>query len=105
MIGMMGGGVGAIGMMSALGQSAFGDLQPSQFPGKAKRVIHLFMNGGPFQGDLFDPKPDLLKFAGQRPPEADFRTERKTAGLLPSPFRFRGPDESPPPSAPAAPAA
>ncbi len=47
------------------------------------------MNGGPFQGDLFDPKPLLEKFAGQRPPQADLRTERKTAGLLPSPFRFR----------------
>jgi hypothetical protein len=31
----------------------------------------------------------LRKYAGQRPPEADLRTERKTAGLLPSPFRFR----------------
>src|SRR4051794_1421389 len=27
-----------------------------QFPGKAKRVIHLFMNGGPSQVDTFDPK-------------------------------------------------
>jgi hypothetical protein len=27
------------------------------FPGKAKRVIHLFMNGGPSHVDTFDPKP------------------------------------------------
>jgi hypothetical protein len=31
----------------------------------------------------------LQKFAGQRPAEVDLRTERKTAGLMPSPFRFR----------------
>ena len=28
------------------------------FPGRAKHVIHLFMNGGPSQVDTFDPKPD-----------------------------------------------
>ncbi|HEV8058774.1 MAG TPA: DUF1501 domain-containing protein, partial [Gemmataceae bacterium] len=31
------------------------------FPGKAKRVIHLFMNGGPSHVDTFDPKPLLAK--------------------------------------------
>lgn len=88
------GGMGSLGMLAALGTSAQAGLTGSHFPGKAKRVIHLFMNGGPFQGDLFDPKPDLLKFSGQRPPEADLRTERRTAGLLPSPFRFRPSGES-----------
>ena len=33
--------------------------KPPHFPGKAKRVIHLFMNGGPSQVDTFDPKPAL----------------------------------------------
>ena len=64
------------------------------FPPKAKRVIHLFMNGGPFQGDLFDPKPLLKKYAGQKPAGADLLTERPTGGLLPSPFRFRKSGES-----------
>ena len=64
------------------------------FPPRAKRVIHLFMNGGPFQGDLFDPKPALQKYAGQKPKEADLLTERPTGGLLPSPFRFRRYGES-----------
>jgi hypothetical protein len=64
------------------------------FPGTAKRVIHLFMNGGPFQGDFFDPKPGLTKYAGQRPPSANLRTERKTGGLMPSPFRYRRHGES-----------
>lgn len=64
------------------------------FPATAKRVIHLFMNGGPFQGDLFDPKPELVKYAGQRPKGADLVTERPTGGLLPSPFRFQPCGES-----------
>ena len=34
------------------------------FTGKAKHVIHLFMNGGPSHVDTFDPKPSLEKYAG-----------------------------------------
>lgn len=92
----IGAGIGSIGMLSALraaeGTGQFPKVLNSSVPHfvpKAKRIIHLFMNGGPFQADFFDPKPALTKFAGQRPPEADLRTERRTAGLMPSPFRFR----------------
>src|SRR4029434_1377334 len=35
------------------------------FPGKAKRVIHLFMAGAPSQLDLFDYKPELAKLEGK----------------------------------------
>ncbi len=35
------------------------------FPGKAKRVIHLFMGGAPSQLDLFDYKPELAKLEGK----------------------------------------
>ena len=35
------------------------------FPGKVKRVIHLFMNGGPSQVDTFDPKPMLTQYHGK----------------------------------------
>ena len=59
------------------------------FAPKAKHVIHLFMNGGPSQVDTFDPKPALEKYNGQRPNEADLKTERKTGGLLMSPFKFQ----------------
>ena len=38
---------------------------------------------------MFDPKPQLAKFAGQRPDSVDPRTERLTGGLLPSPFKFK----------------
>jgi hypothetical protein len=58
------------------------------FAPKAKHVIHLFMNGGPSQVDTFDPKPMLDKYDGQRPPEAEFKTERKTGNLMKSPFKF-----------------
>ncbi|MBM3765918.1 MAG: DUF1501 domain-containing protein [Acidobacteria bacterium] len=40
------------------------------FPAKAKRVISLFMQGGPSQVDTFDPKPLLAKLHGQHPPES-----------------------------------
>jgi hypothetical protein len=37
-------------------------------PAKAKAVIHLFMNGGPSQMDLFDPKPVLNRMDGKSYP-------------------------------------
>ncbi|WP_435020778.1 DUF1501 domain-containing protein [Tundrisphaera sp. TA3] len=62
--------------------------RPPHFPGKAKRVIHFFLNGGPSQVDTFDPKPALLKYAGQPAPES-LTTERKTGAAFPSPFKFQ----------------
>ena len=43
------------------------DLKPKRghHPAKARSVIHLFMNGGPSQMDLFDPKPVLNRMDGQ----------------------------------------
>jgi hypothetical protein len=61
----------------------------TRLPAKAKNVIFLFLAGGPSHVDMFDPKPDLLKYQGQRPGQVDLRTERQTGGLLPSPFAFR----------------
>lgn len=63
--------------------------KPPQFPVKAKRVIHLFMNGGPSHLDTFDPKPALQKYAGQNLPTENLRTERKTGAAFPSPFKFQ----------------
>ena len=59
-----------------------------QFPGKAKRVIFLFMNGGPSQVDTFDPKPKLTEFHGKAIP-LDLRTERRTGSAFMSPFKFQ----------------
>ena len=65
--------------------------QTPHFEPKAKSVIHLFMNGGPSQVDLFDPKPFLEKYSGQ-PPGRDFVNDVQSlaqmGGLLPSPFKF-----------------
>ena len=78
MIRGFGGGLGTIGLASLLGQASAKELAPHTIP-KAKRVIQLFMNGGPFGPDLFDPKPLTAKHEGQRPSELDaLRTERKT---------------------------
>jgi hypothetical protein len=63
--------------------------KPPHFPAKAKRVIHLFMNGGPSHVDTFDPKPALARYAGQPLPMEYLRTERRTGAAFPSPFRFR----------------
>ena len=69
-------------------------IQTPHFAPKAKRIIHLFMNGGPSQVDTFDPKPMLEKYHGERPPGADLKTERGTGGLLKSPFKFTNCGES-----------
>ena len=69
-------------------------VQPPHFAPRAKRIIHLFMNGGPSQVDTFDPKPMLEKYHGERPSGADLKTERGTGGLLKSPFKFTNCGES-----------
>ncbi len=89
MINRMGGGLGAVALAGALRGS-----EPPHFRPRARRVIQLFMNGGPYQADLFDPKPLLAKYAGQRPEAVRLRTERQTSGLMPSPFRYRRHGES-----------
>ncbi len=68
--------------------------KPPQFAAKAKRVIHIFANGGPSHVDTFDPKPSIHKYAGQPLPGETPRTERKTGALFPSPFKFRKYGES-----------
>ncbi|HEY1380032.1 MAG TPA: DUF1501 domain-containing protein [Gemmataceae bacterium] len=67
--------------------------KPPHFPAKAKRVIFLFMSGGPSHLDTFDPKPDLTRLHGQ-PLPASFgrvKTRRDVARnkLLASKRTFR----------------
>jgi hypothetical protein len=60
------------------------------YPATAKRVIQLFMGGGPSHVDTFDPKPALTTYAGKElPPEFHLATERKTGTVMPSPFKFQ----------------
>ena len=66
------------------------------FPPKAKRVIFLFMGGGPSQPDLFDPKDYIKKMHGQKvtPPIKDHQLRtgvEKFLALAPgAPVRPRG---------------
>ncbi len=70
------------------------DLKPRRphFKPRARSVIHLFMNGGPSQIDLFDPKPMLKKYEGQ-PPGRDLANDveqiASVGALMPSPFKFQ----------------
>ncbi|MBU6173390.1 MAG: DUF1501 domain-containing protein [Planctomycetes bacterium] len=61
----------------------------SHFAARAKRVIFLFMNGGPSHVDTFDPKPMLEKYAGQQPEELVKNYPRAKGNLFPSPFQFQ----------------
>ena len=69
----------------------------THFPPQAKAVIHLFMQGGPSQVDLFDPKPKLTKFHGKsvfKELAADVSSPEAAGGLMRSPFRFAQHGES-----------
>jgi hypothetical protein len=55
--------------------------KPPVLPATAKRVIHLFMQGGPSQVDTFDPKPLLTQLHGKHPP-ASFGNEDFQNGKL-----------------------
>lgn len=76
---------------SEISAAPTGPLSPKRphFAPRAKRVIHLFMNGGPSQVDTFDPKPALETHAGKSPPQELVNSMRRTKGsLMPSPFKF-----------------
>jgi hypothetical protein len=63
--------------------------KPAHFPARAKRVIFLFMNGGPSHVDTFDPKPALQRYAGQAPPAKLVTGRTKVGKVMPSPFSSR----------------
>ncbi|NBO64379.1 MAG: DUF1501 domain-containing protein [Acidobacteria bacterium] len=77
-------GLGSMALASLLDRSVAAQEQPTpgqkiaasnplapkrpHFPAKAKRVIHLFMAGAPSQLELFDYKPELVKYNGKPVP-------------------------------------
>ena len=81
---------------SQAGTSALSDrsidpyaVRPPHHPPRAKRVIFLYMPGGPSHVDLFDPKPRLIQDNGQPLPFEKPKLERtKTGNLLASPWKF-----------------
>lgn len=64
------------------------------FPAKAKRIIYIYMEGGPSQMDLFDPKPELNRLHGQPLPTSKLENvrfaflQKDTATLMGSPRTF-----------------
>ena len=68
------GWLAATELFSSSIQAAPLDTRAPHRPTKAKRVIHLFMQGGPSHIDTFDPKPLLNRLDGQHPP-ASFGNE------------------------------
>jgi hypothetical protein len=95
----MGGGFGTLGLAGALASGGYLTAattstnpnplapKPTHFTPRAKRVIFLFMNGGPSHVDTFDPKPALAQRHGQDPPKEGDRV-RKGRKLMGSPFIF-----------------
>jgi len=92
------GGIGMMALADLLQGGTLPEVNPlapkkPHFPGKAKNVIFLFMEGGPSQMDLFDPKPELQKISGQTLPESLVQQTRlafikKDAKVLASPRTF-----------------
>jgi hypothetical protein len=93
-------GFGLVGLASLLAearQSEPGPLhpKPAHHPARARRVIFLYMAGGPAHVDLFDPKPRLASDSGKPIPHAALGLTRVVPGkLLGSPWTFRRHGES-----------
>jgi hypothetical protein len=69
------GGIGMIALWNLLASEGYADANPlaprkPHFTPRAKNIIFLFMEGGPSQIDLFDPKPEMAKLDGQSLPES-----------------------------------
>ena len=95
-------GLGTIALANLLAQDGYAGAQRTDplapkaphFPGKAKNVIFLFMEGAPSQLDLFDPKPELQKWHGKSLPQSmtsqlKLAFIKPTAAVLASPREFK----------------
>lgn len=75
-------GLGSAALASLMGPSAFAQnadplaVKQPHFPGKAKRVIFLFMAGAPSQLELLDHKPELMQYDGTLPPASLLKNYR-----------------------------
>ncbi len=93
-----GAGFGMVALAGLLGEAAAAEgalasplaVRKPHFPARAKRVIFLFMHGGPSQVDTFDPKPLLKRDAGKPFPGQKPRVQfAETGNLLQSPWEFK----------------
>ena len=98
-------GLGGMALSGLINRDLLGASKPDSFKGilgqphfapKAKRIIYLFMSGGPSQHDLFDYKPLLKKLRGQDLPDSvrmgqrltGMSANQATLPLAPSIFQF-----------------
>jgi hypothetical protein len=84
-------GFGYLALLDLLAGAESDPLAPRMphFAPRAKRVIFLFMKGGPSHVDTFDPKPRLTRDHGKEYPFARPRvTFAPTGTLLASPWKF-----------------
>ncbi len=110
MLSRLAGGFGSVGLASLLSESAVAEsavaesaaaesaaaarLNAPHHKPRAKRVIFLFMNGGPSQVDTFDPKPELTRWEGKRLPVLEQNTNkllgkpRPLGNAFPTPWKF-----------------
>src|SRR5438105_10845274 len=100
MLQQMGTGLGLIGLAALLGEAGLAPaanaapvnpLAPKlpHFSPRARRIIHIYLNGGPSHLDTFDPKPALAKWADKPIPTGNLTTERPLGSVLASPFKFK----------------
>jgi len=88
-------GFGQLAFHSLLGSESGSLGSRPHLPPRAKRVIFLFMKGGPSHIDTFDPKPMLDRDHGKPPPfDLPRVTFAKQGNLLKSPWEFRRYGES-----------
>ena len=95
------GGFGAVALSALMAEQSFGAakggvrVQAPHYKGRAKNIIFLYMDGGPSQVDLFDPKPMLDKWHGKPFPAKRDKTQFANVGsTLKSPWKFKNYGES-----------
>ena len=94
--------LGRDGLLSTSAQAGTGPMQlrAPHFEPKAKACICIYMEGGPSQMDLFDPKPKLLELDGQKLPESMTKNmrfaflQKDTAAIMASHRKFTRHGES-----------
>lgn len=88
-------GIGHLAMSAMAQQASAQHPQPPAIPARAKRIIFLFMWGGPSHVDFFDPKPVLNARSGEVLRGGSVGGEDVDLGtLMGSPFKFAQHGES-----------
>ena len=93
-------GIGSFALASLLNSES--NASQTHFAPRARRIVYLFMHGGPSQMDLFDDKPSLAELAGMELPDSIRMNQRLTGmtanqqsfPVTPSLFQFSRHGES-----------